>query len=156
MEYESIFDFLREDERFLQVYNMCISMEKSFISNSFNASLILSRAASELLMKLIIDDSEFRMDFFKRDEHGYLKTRDDGSYIYISLYNMIDKAKELSLIGANIKKRYNHLRKVGNSNTHGEELANYGKKDCEKAHENLFLISLHGYNRLNGDNKQFL
>ena len=42
MEYESIFDFLKEDERFNHVYDMCISMEKSFISNSYNTSLIIS------------------------------------------------------------------------------------------------------------------
>ena len=71
MEYESIFDFLKEDARFSQVYDMCINMEKSIIDNSYNASLILSRTASELLMKLIIDNSEYRMDFFKKDENGF-------------------------------------------------------------------------------------
>ena len=154
MAYESIFDFLKEDERFLQVYDMCTSMEKSMISNSYNTSLIVSRTASELLMKLIIDDSEYRMDFFKKDEHGYYITRKDGSYVYISLNDMIDKSKDLNLIGAKIKKRYHYIREVGNSNTHGEKLDNYGIKDCEKAHKNLFLISLHGYNSLNNDNKQ--
>ena len=155
MEYESIFDFLKEDARFSQVYNMCIDMEKSIIDNSYNASLILSRTASELLMKLIIDNSEYRMDFFKKDDHGYEIIRDDGSYIYISLYDMIEKSKEYRLIGANIKKRYDYIRKVGNSNVHGEGLTNYGIKDCEKAHENLFFIALNGYNKLNGENQQF-
>ena len=37
--------------------------------------------AWELLLKLLVDNSEYRMDFFKKDEHGYHITRDDGSYI---------------------------------------------------------------------------
>lgn len=155
MEYESIFDFLKEDERFNHVYDMCISMEKSFISNSYNTSLIISRTASELIMKLIVDNSEFRMDFIQKDDHGFDVTRKDGSYVYISLSNMIEKSNECELIGKKMRSRYNYIRKVGNSNIHGDKLANYGKKDCEKAHKYLFLISLHGYNKLNDDNKQF-
>lgn len=155
MVYESIFDFLKDDDRLIHVYNMCISMEKSIISNSYNASLILSRTASELLMKLLADNSEHRMDFFKKDEYGNYDIKDNGDYKYVSLYEMIEKSKEVSIIGNKIKERYHYIRRVGNSNTHGEELANYGIKDCEKAHENLFLISQHGYNKLNDENIQF-
>ena len=154
MEYESIFDFLKSDERFLNAYNMCVSMEKSIIDNSYNASLILSRAASELIMKLLIDDSDYRMEFFKKNRFGEYIIKDNGSYVYIPLYDMIDKCQEVHLIGNNVRKRYDFIRDVGNSNTHGEGLANYGIVDCEKAHKHLFHISLHGYNKLNNDNKQ--
>ena len=156
MVYESIFDFLKEDERFLQIYNMCISMEKSIIGNSYNASLILSRTASELIMKLLVDNSEFRMDFVRKDEHGNDKIRDDGSYELISLKNMIKKSKDLNIIGTNVENRYDYIRRVGNSNVHGEGLANYGIKDSEKAHKHLFFISLHGYNRLNDKDKHLI
>lgn len=152
MEYESIFDFLENDERFSDVYNICISMEKSIISNSYNASLILSRTASELIMKLLVDNSEFRMEFFKKDKDGNYIVRNDGSYAFISLKNLIIKSKEKNIIGKKIQGRYTYLRKVGNSNVHGEKLVDYGIKDCEKAHRFLFLISQHGYNRLNNEN----
>lgn len=154
MNYKSIFDFLKSDERFQQVYNMCISMEKSIISNSYNASLILSRTASELLMKLIIDDSDFRMDFFKKDEYGNYKTNKNGDYEFIPLSGMINKCKEYNMIGGNIEKRYHNIRKVGNSNAHGDGLVNYGIVDCQKAHKDLFFISINGYNKLNNDNIQ--
>lgn len=155
MGYESIFDFLKSDERFLNAYNMCISMEKSIISNSYNASLILSRAASELIMKLLIEDSKYQYDFYKKNRFGDPIYKDNGSPVYISLYDMINKCKDLNLIGGNVKKRYEYIRDVGNSNTHGEKLANYGIADCEDAHKDLFHISLHGYNKLNNANIQF-
>lgn len=153
MVYESIFDYLKEDERFLQVYNMCISMEKAILTNSYNASLILSRTASELIMKMLVDDSEFKMEFFRKDKEGNYIIH-NGSYEYISLKNMIKKSKAHNIIGASVRDRYAHIRRVGNSNVHGEGLANYGINDSKEAHNHLFFISLHGYNRLNNDNKQ--
>ena len=148
MEFDSIFDFLKNDNDFIQAYNMCISMEKSLIGKSYNESLILSRTAAELLMKLMIENSEFRMDFFEKDENDFYKRRKDGSYIYITFSNMIDKCKDYGLIGKKIKSRFDYIRKVGNSNVHGDELANYGIKDCQKAHKNLFLIALYVYNEI--------
>lgn len=130
-------------------------MEKSIISNSYNASLILSRAASELIMKLLIEDSKYQYDFYKKNRFGDPIYKDNGSPVYISLYDMINKCKDLNLIGGNVKKRYEYIRDVGNSNTHGEKLANYGIADCEDAHKDLFHISLHGYNKLNNANIQF-
>lgn len=155
MEYKSIFDFLKADERFSNVYMMCISMEKAIITNSYNESLILSRVASELVMKLMIDDSKYRFDFLKKNKYGDPIVKDNGLNVYISLYDMIEKCKEHELIGNNVKKRYEYIRDVGNSNTHGEQLSNYGIVDCEKAHKHLFQISLHGYNKLNKENNQF-
>ena len=70
MNHESIFDFLKSDVRFLHVYDICVSMEKSIIGNSYNASLILSRTASELIMKLLINDSDYLFDFYKKDRFG--------------------------------------------------------------------------------------
>lgn len=154
MVYESIFDFLKDDERFLQIYRMCIIVEKAIISNDYNASLILSRVASELIMKLIVDDSEFRMDFFKKDRFGNTIILDDGSNEFISLKKMIEKSNDFGIIGTNVEGRYTYIRKVGNSNIHGQGLANYGINDSKKAHKHLFFISLHGYNRLNDDNLQ--
>ena len=98
MSYESIFDFLNSDERFKQVHNMCISMEKEIISNSYNASLIVSRVASELMIKLLIEDSIYRMDFFQTDKYGNLKTKKNGDYKYIPLSGMIEKCREHEMI----------------------------------------------------------
>ena len=153
MTYESIFDFLNEDERFKHVHSMCISMEKEIISNSYNVSLFISRVASELVIKLLIDDSDYRMDFFQRYNDGILKTRKNGDYKYISLSEMIEKCREHQIIGKKVEERYNYLRDVGNSNAHGDRLIDFGLKDCEKAHNNLFLIALHGYNKLTNENK---
>ena len=154
MIYESIFDFLKVDDRFLQVYNMCVSMEKSIISNSYNASLILSRTASELIMKLLINNSDYLFDFYKKDRFGNPKLNKKGEYEYISLSEMIEKAREYNLIGSNVEDRYKDIRTVGNSNVHGDGLANYGFIDSEKAHKHLFFISQHGYNKLNDDHVQ--
>ena len=154
MEYESIFDFLKDDERFSEVYNMCISMEKSMIINAYNASLILARTASELTMKELIKNSDYCFDFYEKNELGEPITRSNGSYKYIKFYEMIKTSKDKQLIGNNVKNRYHYIRKIGNSNVHGETLANYGIVDCKKAHKNLFFITLQGYNKLNNDNKQ--
>lgn len=153
MSYESIFDFLNSDERFKHVHNMCISMEKEIISNSYNVSLFISRVASELVIKLLIDDSDYRMDFFQKTNKGILKTRKNGDYKYISLSEMIEKCREHQIIGKKVEERYNYLKNVGNSNAHGDRLIDFGLKDCEKAHNNLFLIALHGYNKLTNENK---
>ena len=155
MNYESIFDFLKSDERFIQVYNMCVSMEKSIIGNSYNASLILSRTASELIMKLLINDSDYLFDFYKKDRFGNPKINKKGEYEYISLSEMIEKSREHNLIGSNVEERYESIRTVGNSNVHGDGLADYGFVDSEKAHKHLFFISQHGYNKLNDDSIQY-
>lgn len=155
MVYESIFDFLKSDERFADAYNMCISMEKSIISNSYNASLVISRVASELVIKLLANDSIYRMEFFQKDKTGEPKQKKNGDYKYLYLGEIIEKCNEFGIIGKKVKERYEYIRDVGNSNTHGDKLANYGIKECEKAHNNLFLIALHGYNALNEDTEQF-
>ena len=67
---------------------------------------------------------------------------------------MIKKSREYNIIGVNIEKKYQNIRHVGNSNVHGEGLANYGFIDSEKAHKNLFFISQHGYNKLNDEHVQ--
>ena len=83
MNHESIFDFLKSDVRFLHVYDICVSMEKSIIGNSYNASLILSRTASELIMKLLINDSDYLFDFYKKNKYCDPIINKRGEYVYI-------------------------------------------------------------------------
>ena len=149
MNYESIFDFLKSDERFIQVYNMCVSMEKSIIGNSYNASLILSRTASELIMKLLINDSDYLFDFYKKNKYCDPIINKRGEYVYIPFSKMIEKSREYNLIQPDIEERYKEIITLANSNVYGDGLANYGFEDSEKAHKHLFFISQHGYNKLN-------
>ena len=55
MTLESIFDYLKKDNRFDEVYENCRDMELMLMLDRPKISLSLARKASELLIKLIID-----------------------------------------------------------------------------------------------------
>ena len=50
----SIFDFLKEDKQFSEVYNECMEMEKLIIYNIPRYSIACSRTIIEKLLRIII------------------------------------------------------------------------------------------------------
>lgn len=141
MDYKSIFDFLKDDDRFNSVYDKCIEVEKSIIQNSSNAIFILGRSISEELIKLIIKDN-------KKLSKRFFKKKSDGSYKDYSLESMINSCKTEKLISNSIQKKYHKIRKWGNATVHGKETGDF-INEFEKEHKMLFDISLHCYNYFN-------
>ena len=141
MEYKSIFDFLKDDEKFDDIYEKCIEVEKSIIQKSSNAIFILGRSVSEDLIKLIVKDNPtLSRRFFKKNP--------DGSMPLVSLHSMINACKDKKLISRSIYDKYHKIKKWGNATVHGDNTDDF-INEFEKEHKMLFDISLHCYNKFN-------
>ena len=138
MEYISVFDFLKNDDRFDEVYKRCIEMEKAILDQSEYAPFTLARSASEAVITIVAkNDSELNKKFFK----------DNCDYNFSEL---IFQCKKKNLISNRIHKKYLKLKNWGNATVHVDndiDFVNEYKTD----HRYLFDVSKHCYNLFHDD-----
>lgn len=127
MEYKSIFDFLKNDERFDDVYKRCVEMEKSIINRSDYAPFTLGRSAAEAVITIVA-----------KNEKGVY----DEDYTFSDL---IYACKNNGLISGRIFKKYKTLKKWGNATVHVDNNTDF-INEFKKEHRFLFDVSKHCYN----------
>lgn len=138
MEYKSVFDFLKNDERFDDVYKRCIEMEKSIIDQSDYAPFTLGRSASEAVITIVAKNNpELYNRFFKYD--------DDYSFS-----ELLHACKNKNLISGRLFEKYKKLKNWGNSTVHVDEDVDFLDK-FKKDHRYLFDVSKHCYNLFHDD-----
>lgn len=134
MEYKSIFDFLKSDERFEEAYKRCIEMEKSIIHKSDYAPFILGRSASEAIITVIAKNNpKLYNKFFKYD----------NDYTFSDL---IHACKSNDLISGNDFKKYKILKNWGNATVHVDNNIDF-LNEYKKEHRLLFDITKHCFNK---------
>lgn len=138
MEYKSIFDFLKNDERFDEVYKRCIEMEKSIINESDYAPFILARSASEAVITIVAkNDPELFNRFFKYDDSH-------------TFSDLIHACKNKKLISGRIFKKYKQLKDRGNSTVHVDSDIDF-LGEYRINHRYLFDVSKQCYNIFHDD-----
>ena len=149
MVYESIFDYLNEDNRFKDVHDTCIDMEIMALMDRPKISLFLARKASELLIRLIIDlHPKFKKELDNKSKMEKKK--------HPSLWDMINGSKDEGIISQNIFHRYDKIRYTGNQYVHGTSLDAFGADNSKEVHELLFYIALDCFNRYHEDDKKHI
>lgn len=133
MEYKSTFDFLKEDERFKEVYKRCIEMEKAIISKSDYAPFILARSASEAAITIVAKNNpDLNRKYFQYDDD-------------FTLSQLIHSCKNKKLISNRIFKIYKKIKDWGNSTTHIDDDVDF-LEQYKEDHKYLFDVSKHCYN----------
>ncbi len=146
MTLESIFDYLKKDNRFDEVYENCRDMELMLMLDRPKISLSLARKASELLIKLIIDKHpDFKAKLKKQAKKNNRK--------FPTLFEMIEGSKDKGIIPEHLYHRYNKIRTTGNKSVHASKANNFGENKTKNIHENLFHITLSCFNEYHKDNK---
>ena len=146
MVYKSIFDYLKEDNRFKDVYDTCMDMEIMALMERPKISLYLARRAAELLIQLVIDQYPDLKN--KLNEKAKKEKKN-----HPSLYDMIEGTHDEGIILDNIYHRYDKIRYIGNKYVHGNSLDNFGMDNSKLIHGYLFHVALECYNRYHKDNK---
>ena len=138
MEYKSIFDFMKNDERFDDVYKRCIEMEKSIINRSDYTPFILGRSASEALITIVAKNNpDLNNKFFKNDDD-------------VSFGELIYSCRDKGLISGRIQKKYKKLKNWGNDTVHPNNEVDF-LNEYKKDHRYLFDVSKHCYNIFHDD-----
>lgn len=144
MEYNSIFDFLKEDKSFKDIYELCIQFEKSIINNCYNIALGGGRTISEFaIIKIALQDNDLRNNYLIKEEKKWkLK-------IGVNLEKIIKQCYYNRLIDNTIKEKYFKIKRFGNSNVHANDIHNFGLDECKEIHHEIFDIVLHCFNEFN-------
>lgn len=138
MGYNSIFDFLKNDDRFDEVYNLCIEMEKSILNNSNYAPFILGRSASEAVITIIAKNNPVLFNKYFKYGTDY------------SLSELIHACFNKKLISKNDFNKYKKIKKWGNASAHVDENINFFNQ-YKKEHRLLFDVIKHCYNKYHDD-----
>lgn len=142
MAYTSVFDFLNEDNEFSDVYKHCTRMEKHIILESFDSSLFHGRIACEKLIKKIAKNDS-------RASYLFSQKNNDGSPIIPGLAKMLGACRKNKIVNKNLLKKYEVVKKYGDSCAHGDDSDQYDISDCKRVHKLLFDLSLECYNDFN-------
>ena len=142
MEYESVFDFLKDDESFYDIYNHCKSMEKEIILESYDLSLVKGRTVCEKLIKKIAkNDSRVSYIFSKKKRNG--KQYNPG------LAEVLGECSDKKILKRNLINKYYDIKKYGDAGAHGDDSDKYDITDCKKVHKWVFDIAINCYNEFN-------
>ena len=139
MEYKSVFDFLKGDEGFHEIYKDCKSMEKEIISESFDLSFVKGRNVCEKLIK----------KFAKNDSRTaflFSQKKDDGSPYIPNLAKVLWNCSQKRVLERKLLDKYYKIKKYGDAGAHGDNVDDYDITDCKLVHKLVFDIALHGYN----------
>ena len=142
MEYKSVFDFLKEEDSFSDVYRQCKKMEKEIVLQSYDLSFVKGRTVCEkLINKFARNDS--------RVSYIYSKKKDNGEPYIPGLSKLLWLCKRKNVVNRNIIDKYYDIKEYGDAGAHGDESDNYDITDCQKVHKLVFDITLHCYNEFN-------
>ena len=145
---ESIFEFLRDDNKFNQIYDDCVSFEKNILISSYSTSLAKARTIAEsLLKKLVQTNKALKKKFSKTDENG--RKYDWG------MFRLIKGCYKEKLIDKNSREKYFTIKGYGDATVHGENYEKYDLDDCKKVHKLLFELSLDCFKRFHDDDLKF-
>ena len=71
MEYKSVFDFLKEEDDFQEVYEQCKKMEREIVLESYDLSFVKGRTVCEkLINKFARNDSRVSKVYSKKKDNG--------------------------------------------------------------------------------------
>lgn len=142
MEYDSVFDFLKDEEDFLDVYNQCKKMEREMVLESYDLSFVKGRTVCEkLINKFARNDS--------RVSYIYSKKKDNGKPYVPGLAKLLWLCDNKKVVKHSIINKYYDIKEYGDSGAHGDNSDKYDISDCKIVHKLVFDITLHAYNEFN-------
>ena len=139
MEYKSVFDFLKDDEDFLDIYKDCKSMERQIILESFDMSFVKGRTVCEKLIK----------KFAKRDSRTsflFSERKDDGTLKIPHLSKLLWNCKHKNIVERDVINKYYDIKKLGDAGAHGDNVDRFDITDSKTVHKLVFDITLNAYN----------
>lgn len=142
MEYESVFDFLKDEDNFLDVYTQCKKMEKEIILESYDLSFVKGRTVCEKLIN----------KFARRDSrvsYIYSQKKENGDPYIPGLAKLLKLCKRNKVVNRNVIDKYYDIKNYGDAGAHGDESDRYDITDCQKVHKLVFDITLHCFNEFN-------
>lgn len=142
MEYESVFDFLKDEEEFNDIYKDCKSMERQIILESYDLSFVKGRNVCEkLINKFAKNDS--------RTTHMFSQKKRDGTDYFPNLAKVLRECKYKKIISRNLLDKYYIIKEYGDAAAHGDDVDKFDISDCQRVHKLVFDITLNGYNEFN-------
>ena len=139
MEYKSVFDFLKEEDDFQEVYEQCKKMEREIVLESYDLSFVKGRTVCEkLINKFARNDS--------RVSYLYSKKKDNGDPYIPGLGELLKHCKKKNVVERNIIDKYYKIKKFGDAGAHGDNSDEYDITDCKRVHKLVFDITLHCHN----------
>ena len=142
MEYKSVFDFLKEDNNFHDVYKQCKGMEREIVLESYDLSFVKGRSVCEkLINKFARSDSRVSPIFSKKKRNG-------KPYIP-GLAELLGLCSDNKVVKRHILNKYYDIKKYGDAGAHGDDSDKFDITDCQKVHKMVFDITLHCYNEFN-------
>lgn len=142
MEYKSVFDFLKDEDDFQDIYKDCKSMERQIIFESFDMSFVKGRTICEKLIK----------KFAKRDSRTaflFSEKKDDGTPVIPHLSKLLWNCKHKNVVERDIIKKYYDIKEFGDAGAHGDNVDRFDINDGKTVHKLVFDITLNGYNEFN-------
>lgn len=142
MRYISVFDFLKEDDGFYDVYRDCLSMEKQMIYESFDMSYVKGRTICEKLIRKIAKSNPKVSYLFSRKKK-------DGKPFIPGLAETLGACSDKRIISRKTGNKYYQIKKVGDAGAHGECIDEYNLNYSKKIHKMVFDITMECYNEFN-------
>ena len=142
MEYESVFDFLKDGEDFKDIYKDCKSMERQMILESYDLSFVKGRNVCEKLINKIAKNNSKMSYLFSRKKRN-------GEPFVPGLAEVLGDCSDKRIISRNISNKYYTIKEYGDAGAHGDNVDKYDVSDCQRVHKLVFEIALNGYNEFN-------
>ena len=139
MAHESIFSFLKDDERFREIYLLCIDMEKQILWEMYPAATTTGRSIAECLIHIIAKTDEDLAKLF------YFK---DGKEQGPDFYNWLLLCDKNNLLNdPEIISFYHEVRIDGNNSVHTTNLSSFDYDSCLVTHKKVFTLCLECFSR---------
>ena len=140
MAQESIFSFLEKDERFKEVYELCIAFEKQILMELYSQATTTGRSIGEHLIHIIAKTDSDLAELFVINEYGEEECPD--------FFNLIKKCEENKLIDdSTIIGYYHNVRMNGNNSVHANKHDDFDYDSCLITHKKVFTLCLECFNR---------
>lgn len=139
--YKSVFDFLKDDDEFYDIYRCCREMENEILIKSIDMTFVKGRKVCENLIKKIAKNNPKLSYLFSSDEHN-------GKSHGPEFYKILAACRDKKVINRNIINKFYEIKKLGNVGAHKINVDKY-KIHCKKFHKMIFDITLDCYNEFN-------
>lgn len=139
---KSVFDFLKDDDEFYDIYKCCRDMEKAIIFKTIDTTFFKGRKVCENLIKKIAKNNPKVSYLFSSDKHNGKSHGPEFSKI-------LGACRDKKVISRNIINKFYEIKKLGNVGAHELNVDKYDMTHCKNFHKMVFDITVDCYNKFN-------